>query len=37
MREYEVSKSQLTGALGNLEDTESLVLLGQYLRSLEEE
>ena len=35
--DYEVRKSELADALGNLEDTESLVLLGQYLRSLEEE
>jgi hypothetical protein len=37
VREYEVRKTELADALGNLEDTESLVLLGQYLRSLEEE
>jgi hypothetical protein len=35
VREYEVRKTELADALGNLEDTESLVLLGQYLRSLE--
>jgi hypothetical protein len=37
VREYEVRKSELAEALGNLEDTESLVLLGQYLRSLDED
>jgi hypothetical protein len=37
MRSYEVRRSELAEALGNLEDTESLVLLGQYLRSLEED
>jgi hypothetical protein len=37
VREYQVRKMELAEALGNLEDTESLVLLGQYLRSLEEE
>ena len=37
VREYKVRKSELAEALGNLEDTESLVLLGQYLRSLEED
>ncbi|MDR0456925.1 MAG: ATP-binding protein [Treponema sp.] len=35
--EYEVRKSELADALGGLEDTESLVLVGKYLRSLEEE
>ena len=34
--EYEVRKSELSGALGDLEDTQSLILLDQYLRSLEE-
>ena len=34
--EYEVKKSELAEALGGLEDTGSLVLLGEYLRSLEE-
>jgi len=34
--EYEVRKSELAEALGGLEDAGSLVLLGQYLRSLEE-
>ena len=33
--EYEVRKSELIDALGGLEDTGSLVLLGDYLRSLE--
>jgi hypothetical protein len=33
--EYEVSKSELAEALGSLEDAGSLVLLDQYLRSLE--
>ena len=35
--EYEVRKSELSEALGGLEDTESLVLLDKYLRSLEED
>ena len=35
--EYEVSKSGLDEALGGIGDTESLVLLGRYLRSLEED
>jgi anti-sigma regulatory factor (Ser/Thr protein kinase) len=34
--EYEVRKSELAEALGGLEDAGSLVLLGEYLRSLEE-
>ena len=34
--EYEVRKTELIDALGNLEDTQSLILLDQYLRSLEE-
>ena len=34
--EYEVRKSDLIEALGNLEEAGSLVLLDQYLRSLEE-
>ena len=34
--EYEVRKSELIEALGGLEDTRSLILLGDYLRSLEE-
>jgi hypothetical protein len=33
---YEVRKSELADVLGDLEDTQSLVLLDQYLRSLEE-
>jgi len=32
---YEVRKSELVEALGGLEDAGSLVLLGEYLRSLE--
>jgi hypothetical protein len=32
---YELRKTELAEALGNLEDTGSLVLLDQYLRSLE--
>ncbi|MDR0403056.1 MAG: ATP-binding protein [Treponema sp.] len=32
---YEVTKSDLAGALGDLEDASSLALLGKYLRSLE--
>jgi hypothetical protein len=35
-KEYEVRKSDLAGALGGLEDAQSLILLDQYLRSLEE-
>ncbi|MDR2607390.1 MAG: sensor histidine kinase [Treponema sp.] len=35
--EYEVKKSELVAALGGLEDTQSLILLNQYLRSLEED
>ncbi|MDR0503929.1 MAG: ATP-binding protein [Treponema sp.] len=34
--EYEVRKSELAEALGGLEDTGSLILLGEYLNSLEE-
>ena len=34
--DYEVRKTELSGALGNLEDTQSLILMDQYLRSLEE-
>jgi hypothetical protein len=33
--DYEVRKTELADALGDLEDTASLVLLGKYLRSLE--
>jgi hypothetical protein len=33
---YEVRKTELSGALGDLEDTQSLILLDRYLRSLEE-
>jgi hypothetical protein len=33
--DYEVRKTELLDALGNLEDTESLILLKQYLRGLE--
>ena len=35
--EYEIRKSELAEALGELEDAGSLVLLDKYLRSLEEE
>ena len=35
--DYEVRKTELAEALGDLEDTGSLVLLDEYLRSLEEE
>jgi hypothetical protein len=35
--DYEARKSELAEALGDLEDTGSLVLLGKYLHSLEEE
>ena len=34
--DYEIRKTELTDALGDLEETQSLILLGQYLRSLEE-
>ena len=34
--EYEIRKSELVEALGGLEDAGALVLLGDYLRSLEE-
>ena len=34
--DYEVRKTELIGALGDLEDTQSLILLDRYLRSLEE-
>jgi hypothetical protein len=33
--EYEIRKTELTGALGDLEDVQSLILLDQYLNSLE--
>jgi len=33
---YEVRKTELADALGDLEDVQSLILLDQYLRSLEE-
>ena len=33
--DYEVKKTELAEALGDLEDVSSLVLLGKYLRSLE--
>jgi hypothetical protein len=35
--DYEVRKTELSGALGDLEDTQSLILLDRYLRSLEED
>jgi hypothetical protein len=35
--EYALRKTELVEALGDLEDTGSLVLLGQYLKSLEED
>jgi hypothetical protein len=35
--DYEVKRSELSEILGDLEDASSLVLLGKYLRSLEEE
>jgi hypothetical protein len=35
VEEYEVVKSELIEALGGLEDAGSLILLGDYLRSLE--
>jgi hypothetical protein len=34
--DYEVRKTDLINALGSLEDTESLILLGDYLSGLEE-
>jgi hypothetical protein len=34
--DYELRKSELIDVLGGLEDTQSLILLNQYLRSLEE-
>jgi len=34
--DYEVRKTELADALGELEDVRSLVLMDQYLRSLEE-
>ena len=34
---YEVRKSELVEVLGGLEDTQSLILLNEYLRSLEED
>ncbi|MDR1388852.1 MAG: ATP-binding protein [Treponema sp.] len=36
-REYEIKKTELTEALGGLEDAASLILLGKYLHSFEEE
>ena len=36
-KEYEVSKNELTDALGDLNDTESLVLLKNFIASQEEE
>jgi len=35
--DYEVRKTELSGALGDLEDTQSLILLDRYLRSLEDD
>ena len=34
--DYEIRKTELADALGDLEETQSLILLGQYLHSLEE-
>jgi hypothetical protein len=34
--DYEVRKTELADALGSLEDTQSLILLDKFLRSLEE-
>ena len=34
--DYEIRKTELADALGDLEDVQSLLLLDQYLRSLEE-
>jgi len=36
-KEYNVCKLELKEALGGLQDTESLILLNKYLRSLEED
>lgn len=33
--EYEIKKSELVDAIGNLEEASSLVMLGEYLNSLE--
>ena len=35
--DYELRKTELIDALGDLEDTQSIILLDQYLRSLESE
>ena len=35
--EYELRKTELVEALGDFEDTQSLILLNKYLRSLEED
>ena len=35
--EYELRKTELVDAVGDFEDTQSLILLNQYLRSMEEE
>jgi hypothetical protein len=34
--DYELRKTELADALGNLEETQSLILLDKYIRSLEE-
>jgi hypothetical protein len=34
---YEIRKTELAEALGGLEDTQSLLLLNDYLQSMEEE
>ena len=34
--DYEVRKTELSDVLGDLEDTQSLILLDRYLRSLED-
>jgi hypothetical protein len=36
INEYEIRKSEIVEAIGDLEDVGSLVLLGEYLKSLEE-
>jgi hypothetical protein len=35
--QYEVRKSELSEVLGDMEDASSLILLNQYLKSMEED